>query len=348
MNKERKMNEITQTSEITLNILSELADHFAQLSISPSTRKAYENDWLHFMEFCKLHNLNDLPAEPETVVLYLTSMTELKLSISTISRRCTSITAIHRASGYDSPVKTDKVIRVFRGIRRETGTPPNKRKALSWKEVKKIKDLCDSTMIGIRDAAIILLGWTSALRRSELVALNIGDLDISDTGIILTVQRSKTDQDGSGVHIGIPRSIHDPNHCPVSAVENWISRYTRKRIVGSTNENTPLFAKIGPSGRCRWWSKPEGRLSARTISLIVKRYVSMAGMSPEMYSAHSLRRGLATEAGAVGVPERIISRHTRHKSISVLRGYIEDGTIWHDNPLPAIYGSGSSPSPGLE
>ena len=342
------MNGIQEITKLDMELLEKLADRFSRASISEATRTAYEADWLHFFRFCRQHGMAELPAEPETVVLYLTAMAESQLSISTISRRCTSITAIHRASGFDSPVKTDKVTRVFRGIRRETGKPPNKKKALSWKEVKKIKDLCDSTMIGTRDAAIILLGWTSALRRSELVALNIGDLDISDTGIILTVQRSKTDQDGSGVHVGIPRSIHDPVHCPVVAVENWISRYTKKRIAGQSDDNIPLFAKVGPSGRCRWWSQPEGRLSARTISLIVKRYVSLAGMSPEIYAAHSLRRGLATEAGAVGVPERIISRHTRHRSISVLRGYIEDGTIWHENPLPAIYGSGSSSIASLE
>jgi integrase len=342
------VNDTTDISKLDIGVLETLADRFARASISESTRTAYESDWLHFYRFCRQHGMADLPADADTVVLYLTAMAESRLSISTISRRCTSITAIHRASGYDSPVKTDKVARVFRGIKRETGKPQNKRKALSWKEVKRIKDLCDSTMIGIRDAAIILLGWTSALRRSELVALNIGDLDISDTGIIVTVARSKTDQDGSGVHVGIPRSIHDPNHCPVLAVENWISRYTAKRNGEKHVEDIPLFAKIGPSGRCRWWSQPEGRLSARTISLIVKRYVSLAGMSPEIYAAHSLRRGLATEAGAVGVPERIISRHTRHRSISVLRGYIEDGTIWHENPLPAIYGSGSSSSSSLE
>lgn len=337
------MTEITtDQKEITIDLLENLANHFAQSSISTSTRRAYETDWIHFLGFCQRHNLCELPAEPETVILYLTSMTQSKLSVSTIARRCTSITAIHRAAGHDSPVKTDKVSRVFKGIKRELGKPPQKRKALSWSDIKKIRSLCDSTIIGLRDAAIITLGWASALRRSELVSLDVDDLDISDNGIILTVRKSKTDQEGSGSKVGIPRS-NDIN-CPVATVEKWLSRRSKYKLEGES----PLFVKIGASGRGRWWWKPCGRLSDRMVSNIVKHYVAIAGLPPKMYSAHSLRRGLATEAGAAGVPERVISRHTRHKSVEVLRGYIEDGTIWHDNPLPAIYGSSPSSSPSLD
>lgn len=336
------MTEITtKTESITLELLEKLADNFAQSSISASTRKAYETDWMHFLGFCQYHNLCELPAEPETVILYLTSMTQSNLSVSTIARRCTSITAIHRASGHDSPVKTDKVSRVFRGIKRELGRPPQKRKALSWSDIKKIRALCDSTIIGLRDAAIITLGWASALRRSELVSLDVDDLDISNNGIILTARRSKTDQEGTGAKVGIPRS--NDAYCPVADVETWLARRSKYKLDG---EN-PLFVKIGASGRGRWWWDPCGRLSGRMISNIVKHYVAMAGLPPKLYSAHSLRRGLATEAGAAGVPERVISRHTRHKSVEVLRGYIEDGTIWHDNPLPAIYGSSQGSSPSL-
>lgn len=342
--KERKMTEITtENNDTTLDLLEKLADHFAQSSISASTRKAYETDWLHFLGFCQQHNLCDLPAEPETVILYLSSMAQSKLSVSTIARRCTSITTIHRASGHDSPIKTDKVSRVFKGIKRKLGKPPQKRKALSWSDIKKIRGLCDSTIIGLRDAAIITLGWASALRRSELVSLDVEDLDISENGIILTVRKSKTDQEGSGSKIGIPRS-NDAN-CPVATVERWLARRSKYELEGES----PLFVKIGASGRGRWWcGEPCGRLSDRMVSNIVKHYVAMAGLPAKQYSSHSLRRGLATEAGAAGVPERVISRHTRHKSVEVLRGYIEDGTIWHDNPLPAIYGSSSCASSSLD
>ena len=318
--------------------LEKLADSFASASISNATRKAYECDWRDFWRFCRDNDLSDLPANADTVCIYLTHLAESGSAISTIIRRCTSITAIHRASGHDSPVKSDRVGRVLKGIKNTIGKPQQKSKALSWSDIGKMVKHCDSLIIGLRDAAILLLGWASALRRSELVALNIGDLAITEQGIILTVKRSKTDQAGSGAKVGVPRSSGPI--CPVKAVERWIARRSKNKL----DAEDPLFVKIGVLGRGRWWWEDSGRLSSRMISSIVKHYAKLAGLQYGDYSAHSLRRGLATEAGAAGVPERVISRHTRHRSIQVLRGYIEDGTIWVENPLPAIYSSSSSSS----
>lgn len=330
------------TDIIKLESLQELADYFARASISPSTRRAYETDWHDFWRFCNEHDLDHLPADPDTVILYLTSLADSGASMSTISRRCTSVTAIHSATDHDSPVRTDRVRRVLSGIRKTIGVAPRQSRAISWTDVRRMHSHCDSTLIGIRDAAILMLGWASALRRSELVALNIGDLEIGDRGIILTIRRSKTDQEGDGAKIGIPRA--STPYCPVVATERWIERTSR----GELSPESPLFTKIGAAGRGRWWWQPAGRLSARMVALIVKRYADLAGFDPDLYSAHSLRRGLATEAAAAGVPERVISRHTRHTSIQVLRGYIEDGTIWHDNPLPTVYGSSSNASSSLD
>lgn len=329
------MEEIEKDNRI--QSLEKLADSFASASISKSTRKAYESDWKDFWEFCRVNSLDDLPSDEDTVCLYLTHLADSGSSISTIVRRCTSISAIHGAAGYFSPVKTERVSRVLKGIKNTIGAPAKKAKALSWLEVCRMAKQCDSMIIGLRDAAILLFGWASALRRKELVSLNIGDLEISEHGIILTVNRSKTDQIGSGAKIGVPRASKGMT-CPVVAVERWIER--RSRTVLSPSE--PLFAKIGVSGRGRWWWECSGRLSDRMIPFIVKHYAKLAGLHHNQYSAHSLRRGLATDAGAAGVPERVISRHTRHKSIQVLRGYIEDGTIWIDNPLPVIYSRSSS------
>lgn len=329
------MTEITK--EIKIESLEKLADFFASASISKATRKAYECDWKDFWSFCRNHEFIELPADIDTICLYLTHLANAGSAISTIVRRCTSITAIHNASGHDSPVKNDRVSRVLKGIKNTIGTPQKKSKALSWVDITKMANQCDSLIIGLRDAAILLLGWASALRRSELVALDIEDLEFSERGIILTVKRSKTDQIGSGYKIGIPRSKGPI--CPVAATERWIARRSKKEL-----KDEPLFVKIGASGRGRWWWENNGRLSDRMISFIVKHYAKLAGLQESKYSAHSLRRGLATAAGAAGVPERVISRHTRHHSIQVLRGYIEDGTIWTENPLPAIYSSSSSSS----
>jgi site-specific recombinase XerD len=332
--------EIEKKQEIKIEALTQLAEIFASASISQSTRKAYESDWHLFWKFCQEHSLQNLPADPDTISLYVTYMAKSGMSVATIQRRTTSISAIHSAAGHDSPVRTDKVRRVVRGIKKILGTAQKKSKALSWSDLKKMVSYCDTSIIGIRDAALLLLGWTSALRRSELVALNIGDLEFVEEGLILNIRRSKTDQEGAGTKIGIP--ISRDQYCPVFAIQRWI---TRAKIISSED---PLFKKIGAAGRNLWWREPMGRLSARMIPLIVKRYAKFAGMNPDLYSAHSLRRGLATDAGAIGVPERVISRHTRHRSVAVLRGYIEDGTIWAENPLPAIYSPRSSSSSSLD
>jgi site-specific recombinase XerD len=330
------------TAIVPLETLEQRADYFADLSISKATRRAYESDWRHFFGFCRELELEELPATPETVCLYLSSMADKQAAVSTIVRRLTSISTIHRAAGHDSPAKHDKVARVLKGVKRSCGRPPEQAKALSWRDLSLLLAQCDSLMLGLRDAALLALGWSSALRRSELVALDLGDLDFVEQGLVVTVRRSKTDQEGQGYRIGIPRA--KTGLCPVETVRRWIHRQASEYQLPG---DTPLFWKLGIFGRGKWWSTPNGRLSSRMVSEIVKRYAKYAGLNPKLYSAHSLRRGLATEAGARGVPERIISRHTRHRSLAVLRGYIEDGTIWAENPLPAIYSS-SAPGPGLE
>lgn len=326
-------------SIIPIKDLAAEANRFAKESISPATKRAYESDWANFHRFCEDYGKQSCPADPETVCLYLTHMSSVA-RISTITRRATSITAIHRAAGYDSPVKTDQVGRVLKGIKRKIGKPPVQPKAISWDDLNKLIEKCDSLMLGIRDAAILSLGWASALRRSELIALNIGDLEFLDQGIIINVTRSKTDQEGKGCKIGIPVSHGNAGVCPVISTKRWIERRSKSEL--QMEAAKPLFTKIGPNGRSKWWWPSTERLSARMVSSVVKLYAKYAGLNPAEYSSHSLRRGLATEAGALGVPERVISRHTRHRSVETLRTYIESGTIWTENPLHAVYSAARS------
>jgi len=321
---------------ISTKSLAKRADHYASQSLSPNTRKCYERDWKMFHHFCVFRELDPLPADPETVCLYAADMAESKMTVATIVRRMTSITAIHEASGQLSPVKNAKVSRVIQGIKREHGAPPASRKAISWDDLQKMLNQCDCMMLGARDSAVLALGWASALRRSELVALNIGDLEFSENGLIVTVRRSKTDKEGHGAKIGIPRSKGDI--CPVKLVEKWINRISQMPL----EPDEPLFRNLGVKARGKWWYPTIGRMKGRTVSTIVKQYAKYARLNWKQYAAHSLRRGLATEAGAHGIPERVISRHTRHQSMKVLRGYIEDGSIWSENPLPAIYAGTSS------
>lgn len=322
---------------VSLKALQDRADFFAGASLSIATKKAYQTDWNAFERFCASHDLTSMPAQPSTICLFLTDEADNGFSVATITRRCTSISAVHENLGKLSPIKDASVSRVLRGIKRTKGAPPRSSKPILWTDLLSLIAQTDSLMIGVRDAAILGLGWATACRRSEIVALNIGDVEITDQGMIVLIRRSKTDQDGEGAKIAVPRNPYD--FCPVKAVEKWLSRMSKTKLP----HEKPLFPNIGCLGKGKWWWKPRGRLNGRMISIIVKQYCRLAGLSQNLYSAHSLRRGLATESASRGVPERIIKRQTRHRSLTVLRSYIEDGTIWEENPLPAIYSiSGSS------
>lgn len=334
------MNEIQKmVSDWAMDRLYERAQHYAEHSISENTKTAYERDWTHFAKWCIDHECDSLPATPETVSLYLTDLADSDISVATISRRMTSISVIHNACRNPNPCKSAEVGRVIGGIRRENGKPQNKARPISWSELKHMVTHCDSSIMGRRDAALLLLGWTSAARRSELVSLDVDDVAFVDEGILLTIRRSKTDQTGTGQTVAIPYGI--PPYCPVMAVRDWIDR-SHPESLGTDAEDKSLFIKLGIAQRKNWWAQRGQRMNDRMVSIIVKRYAAFAGLPTAKISAHSLRRGFATECGSHAIPERLIARHTRHQSMEVLRGYIADGAIWRENPLPFIYSNSSS------
>lgn len=332
----------TAIQKKTTDELFEMVRQFQDASIAPASRRAYRSDWRSFIAFCEFRKVDALPATVDTISLFLTELADLNKSVSTIVRTLTSINKAHELAGFGS-VRTPEIKALMKGIKRTIGRPTDKVNGITYHEILKMAAACDASLIGIRDRAILMLGWTSALRRSELVALNIGDLEISDRGIIITIARSKTDQEGGGKKIAIPRAREIQN-CPVQCVEKWIKRLS----LDDQTPNNPLFRAIGTAGRRFWSRNVNGRLSARMISYAVKRYARLCGLPSEKYASHSLRRGLATEAGSRCIPERIIARHTRHLSIAVLREYIESGNIWEENPLTGIYptSSGTVSQPG--
>lgn len=321
--------------------LLKLVNDFKHRSISDASRRAYASDWRSFLDFCAFRKLDPLPATSETITMFLSALADEHRAVSTIVRILTSINKAHELAGFES-VRTRAVKDTMKGIKRSLGSRPEQVRALMYSDIQKLASLCDSTILGIRDKSLLLLGWCSALRRSEIVDLDIGDLEFSEKGIVITIRHSKTDQEGHGRQIAIPLSSDE--YCPVGAVKKWIERLPTEEQL----PDKPLFRAIGAGGKRKWFSGVNGRLSDRMVSKIVKRYARLAGFPESMYSSHSLRRGLATEAGARQVPERIIARHTRHVSFTVLRQYIEAGNIWDECPLSAIYSPLRAPSSSLK
>ena len=173
----------------------------------------------------------------------------------------------------------------------------------------------------LRDRALLLIGFAGGLRRSELAAINCKDNERVREGIILTIQRSKTDQDGVGRSIGIPfgRTIN----CPVRAMEDWLS--------AARVEDGPVFRPIDRHGRVS-----VGRFSGEAVSLIVQERLAAAGFDPQGYSGHSLRAGFATSATRAGISTFKIRQQTGHASDAMLSRYVRDGELFLGNAAGAL------------
>ena len=313
-----------------LESLSGRVREFIDASLSEATKKAYSADWSAFVAWTKKMNLTALPASPTTVALYLAEKSTTHKTTS-MSRFLVVIGKLHTWANFPNPVSTEEVKTVFRGVKRTLGARRQKAEPITWPMMKSLIAKCTPSIIGTRDSALLSLGWAGALRRSEITELTIDDVNIGDEGITVRINRSKTDQEAIGVEIGIPRNKSDTRFCPVELLERWISRM-------EISEG-PLFFALRRNSGDLMFQKISGRnhLSPLVINNVVKKYVRMIGLNPRLYSSHSLRRGLATEAGRLNVPERIVMRHTRHRSVDVLRGYIDSGSLFEENPLAAVW-----------
>ena len=213
----------TAAALVRLEQLMDEARGHVENSRAENTRRAYRSDWADFLDWCGHHGRAPLPASPETLALYLTDCAK-GLKTSTIQRRMASITQAHAAAGYaESPVKHALVRSVWRGIRRDKGVAPAGKSPTLTADIRVMVDhLPPSKIIGVRDRALLLLGFAGAMRRSELVGLDVADVQQTEEGLVVTIRKSKTDQEKAGRKIGIPYGSH-PQTCPVRAVRAWLN-----------------------------------------------------------------------------------------------------------------------------
>ena len=283
---------------------------------SYNTIKSYKSDWKDFVAYCQARNTACLSADVSTVVNYVAQMAETK-KVSTISRRLSSISQAYQAAGHGSPTTSFAVKAVLRGVKREKGNIPNKKEAAVIEDIRLMIDMLDGSLIAIRDRALILIGFAGAFRRSELVQIVVEDLDFSREGLTITLRHSKTDQEGQGYKKGIPYGSN-PETCPVRSLQDWLMRanITKGAIFHSINRHGQISNK---------------GLTDQSVALIIKKLVKAAGLDETKYSGHSLRSGLITTAANRGVDERSIMKQSGHKSLTVMRGYIQDATLFKNN-----------------
>ena len=285
---------------------------------SRATLRAYEHDWKQFRFWCEENRLVPLPASPKAVILYSTDLVKNeRQSLNTLSRRLAAVSQMHQQSGFESPTRTWAVKQFLTGLRREVGVEPCRKQPLLVADLREILRGLPNSTLGIRDRALLLLGFTGGFRRSELVALNVEDLEENTQGLIVTIHRSKTDQKGEGRKVGIPQGA-EPSKCPRLAVQQW-------RAAANIDAG-PLFRVMNRHAKVL-----EKRLSPEGVGIVVKRYVEKLGYESSRFGGHSLRAGLATSAAAAGKSERAIMNQTGHRSVTTLRRYIRDGNLFREN-----------------
>ena len=297
------------------------AKSYIEKSKAKNTRRAYRADWQDFTSWCEKYRRPALPASPDTVAYYLADRSQ-SLKTSTLQRRLATISEAHRMAGHESPSRHAQVKLVWAGIRRENGTAQARMKPLLTKHVRLIVSQLPKTLLGIRDRALLLLGFAGAMRRSELVSLDVTDLAFGDDGLVVVIRKSKMDQAKEGRKIGIPFGQRAET-CPVRAIQAWLDE--------AAIAEGPVFRSVNKHGHVM-----ERRLSDRAVAEVVKRSLIAAGKSSRGFAGHSLRAGLITQAAMAGVSERAIQAQSGHKSLAVMRRYIRDGSLFRENAAAKV------------
>ena len=277
---------------------------------SPGTRRAYASAMRTFAGWCAANGQPHLPTSPGVVAAYLTERAAAGYSVSTLTVALSAIRGAHLAGGHRDPAAHHGVTTVMAGLRRRLGTAPaHQAHALTTGELRRILAGIDrTTTAGKRDAAILILGLSSAMRRSEIVALRRADLQLSADGILIRIRRSKGDQAGAGVTIGVPRGDHRETD-PVQAMRQWLGA----RGGGPAD---PVFTRVSRTGIVL-----TGVLSAQSVNAILQTRASAAGLDVPGISAHGLRAGHVTEALRGGARLEAVQAVTRHKKLETLLGY---------------------------
>jgi integrase len=308
-----------------LERLADQAREYAKASTAANTNRAYAADWRHYIAWARRQGVPALPADPQITGLYITAQASGSAgpsgkpsAVSTIERRLSALVCNFKQRGQLVDRKDRHIATVLAGVRRTHGRPPRQKEAVLPEDlVAMLETLGRGSLRGLRDRAILLLGFAGGLRRSEIVALDHGRdqtadgagwIEEMDKGLLITL-RGKT----GWREIEIGRGSSDTT-CPVAALQTWL---TFARI-----DHGPLFRRVRENGK----SVGADRLADRHVARLVKRTAVSAGVRStltlgereEKYSGHSLRAGLASPAE---VEERFVQKQLGHASPEMTRRY---------------------------
>jgi len=295
------------------SVEQESIEELIHAALSENSRTAYQSDLKQFIAWGGI-----VPCSPERVARYLAAHAGVH-AVATLGRRLVSIGKAHTSQNLPNPAQSDLVKAVMRGIRRTHGVP-QRQAAPAIKEdlLAMVNGL--TGIKGIRDRALLLVGFAGAFRRSELVSLTVEDIQFDKRGLLVHLLRSKTDQEGIGRRIAIPYARGAV--CAVHALQEWL-------------EVSGIATGLIFRGVTRHGKIADG-LTPQAVALVVKERAQSAGLDPSKYSGHSLRAGLVTSAAQMGVSSWKIRQQTGHKSDAMLHRYIRDANIFVDNAAGAV------------
>ena len=303
-------------SSLALDFLASLTDlDILEAAEAAATKRAYRTDFRTFSEWCFANDREPLPATPATVAAFLVHEARRGMKPSSLTRRTAGIASAHRHAGFDVPTGHELVRKTMRGISRSVGAAVTKKTPATNDIILAMLGHCGPSLRGRRDRALLALGFSCAIRRSELVALNVEDLEWVADGLLVHIRRSKTDQEGRGRVIPVP---HGRYIRPVQAVRDWLDHAGIRR--------GPLLRAVMIEGTVE-----PGPMSPRNVARIIKSYVEKVGRDPGDFSGHSLRRGFLTSGAIHGAGLAKMQGISGHKRVDTLMGYIEDARLFVDH-----------------
>jgi len=312
---------VTHSTSLTPDVLEGSTVDLLREGLSEATWRAYRGDRDALLAWGRARNIEVMPATPQTVANYVGDMVET-LAPSTIARRVATWTVWHDSQGVEAnPCRSKLVREVLRGLHRRPFTPRRALALSSTDLARMVVATPEDTLQGLRDRALLVVGLALGRRRSELVALNVEDLEWlpdRNPGYSVAIRRSKTDQEGRGDTVFLPETR--TALCPVAHLRAWLE--AGNISTGALFRSVDRLGNVGE------------RLSDRSVSVIVRKASTRAGLPEGQWSGHSLRAGFVTDLARRGASTRSIARQTGHSPASpVLHRYVRLADPREDNAV---------------
>jgi integrase len=330
-----------------------LADQVAAAvgaSKKQNTLRAYRSDLAAFSSWCAGNGLQAMPATADTVAAYLADQVARGLKVTTVRRHLATISKAHTLAGYSyerNPAGSELVKATMAGLRNTHGAAPDQAPPMTPELLRTVVQAISTVvpashgqperadLVGLRDRALLLVGWSAALRRSELAQLRWGQVSWETGGAVLQLEGSKTDKGSTGQKAPVAAEPGS-DLCPVAALQAWRDAcrkrgyWKRDTWQDGADSDRPMFPAINRHGHLGEAMTPH------SVGLIISQRAAAVGL--EGYTGHSLRRGLIQAAHLAGKGDSVIMQTSRHRSVNMVRTYQADAGLLENAASKGLLG----------